>query len=91
MPPESLRDEIMNMLYKEAPDSPWLSDVFWDKLLTIIEIEKKKAVKEALSDLLNHDEACDPEWTRGWIREVLSNMFPFVPSPPTEGVADSKS
>lgn len=46
MTPE-LRDEIMKLLYEEAPDSPWLPDVFWDKLLALVERERRKAVEEA--------------------------------------------
>ena len=40
----ALRDAIMKILYEEAPNTPWLSDVFYDKLLSLIEMEKNRDV-----------------------------------------------
>lgn len=33
----ALRDSIIKLLYEEAPGSPWLSDKFYDKLLSLVE------------------------------------------------------
>lgn len=41
MTPKSnaLRDVIIKLLYEEAPNTSWLTDTFYDKLLSLIEHE----------------------------------------------------
>lgn len=36
---KTLREKIIKLLYDEAPESPWMSDKFYDKLLALIERE----------------------------------------------------
>lgn len=40
----TLREAIIKLLYEEAPDTPWLTDAFYDKLLSLIEMEKNRNV-----------------------------------------------
>jgi len=45
----TLREAIIKLLYEEAPDTPWLTDAFYDKLLSLIENECQKREKKNYS------------------------------------------
>ncbi len=67
----------MKLLYEDAPASPWLPDVFWDKLESLITQEKRAAVEEAMVKL--QDKSLSAHHFADLIRpieEVLSEMFP---------------
>ncbi len=68
--PKALREAIIKLLYKEAPDTPWLTDDFYDKLLSLIENEfqkresaeflpKEKTPTEECSCTKNEKNGCD--------------------------------
>jgi hypothetical protein len=46
-----LRDAIIKLLYEEAPNTPWLSDGFYDKLLSLIECEFKARLSDSEANL----------------------------------------
>jgi len=48
----SLRDAIIKLLYEEAPNTPWLTDVFYDKLLSLIESEFQKREIDKVDEAL---------------------------------------
>lgn len=45
----TLREAIIKLLYEEAPNTPWLTDIFYDKLLSLIEREFQKREKDTFS------------------------------------------
>jgi hypothetical protein len=42
----TLREAIIKLIYEEEPDTPWLTDAFYDKLLFLIESEFKEREKK---------------------------------------------
>lgn len=48
----TLREAIIKLLYEEAPDTPWLTDAFYDNLLSLIESEFQKRKMDKVSEAL---------------------------------------
>lgn len=48
----ALREAIIKLLYEEAPDTPWLTDAFYDKLIALIENEYQKREMDKVNEVL---------------------------------------
>lgn len=48
----TLRGAIIKLLYEEAPNTPWLTDIFYDKLLSLIEREFQKREMDKVNETL---------------------------------------